>query len=190
MEEPPPAIAAVTEALHGLDVPWCIAGGWAIDLFLGRRTREHGDLDLAIFRDGQARLRGHLAGWSFRVARHGVLVEWGEGEWLAAPYHEIHARSPAGLAAEFLLNERAGDEWVFRRDPAVRCPAAEWIERSPGGLPVLSPAIVLLYKAKAPRASDLLDFHAVRAQLSPERRAWLRAALQRVHPGHPWLRAL
>ena len=28
--------------------PWMIAGGWAIDLFLRRVTREHEDVDIAI----------------------------------------------------------------------------------------------------------------------------------------------
>ena len=39
------------EAAHllaGTEVPWAVAGGWAIDLHLGRQTREHGDLEVAI----------------------------------------------------------------------------------------------------------------------------------------------
>ena len=36
-----------------LDAPWWIAGGWAIDLFLGRQTREHEDIDVQILRRDQ-----------------------------------------------------------------------------------------------------------------------------------------
>ena len=35
--------ADVTQRLAGVSVPWHAAGGWAIDLFLGRTTRAHGD---------------------------------------------------------------------------------------------------------------------------------------------------
>jgi lincosamide nucleotidyltransferase A/C/D/E len=39
-------------AAHGLRV-W-VAGGWAVDAVLGRQTRPHGDLDLAVDADHQA----------------------------------------------------------------------------------------------------------------------------------------
>ena len=32
----------------GVQAPWYVAAGWAIDLFLGRERREHEDLDLAV----------------------------------------------------------------------------------------------------------------------------------------------
>jgi len=31
------------EVLHSLRQPWFVAGGWVIDLFLGRETRHHQD---------------------------------------------------------------------------------------------------------------------------------------------------
>jgi Aminoglycoside-2''-adenylyltransferase len=30
-----------------VDFPWFVAGGWAIELFLGTQTREHEDLEIA-----------------------------------------------------------------------------------------------------------------------------------------------
>ncbi|HEV2736058.1 MAG TPA: hypothetical protein VGV85_14520, partial [Longimicrobiaceae bacterium] len=56
---PPPHLDAVAAAMRGFGAPWCVAGGWALDLFLGRATRPHADVDLALFRDDQARLREH-----------------------------------------------------------------------------------------------------------------------------------
>jgi hypothetical protein len=185
----PPALRDVAAVLRGFADPWCVAGGWAVDLFLDRPTRPHADVDLALFRDGQARLREHLPAWRFSVARGGVLEPWRDGEWLAPPAHEIHGRG-GEVAAEFLLNERDGDQWVFRRDPSVRRPAAGWIVPTPSGLPALCPAIVLLFKAKQPRPADEHDFHALRGHLPAERRAWLADALHRVHPGHPWIEGL
>jgi hypothetical protein len=40
--------ADIARLLAGVTAPWCVAGGWAIDLFLGRQTREHGDLEIAV----------------------------------------------------------------------------------------------------------------------------------------------
>jgi hypothetical protein len=38
-------------------VPWCIGGGWAIDLWLGRVTRRHADVDVVILRRDQHTVR-------------------------------------------------------------------------------------------------------------------------------------
>ena len=34
--------------MEGADFPWFVAGGWAIDLFLATRTRDHADLEIAV----------------------------------------------------------------------------------------------------------------------------------------------
>jgi hypothetical protein len=179
--------AAVAALMAGFPAPWCMAGGWAIDLFLGRETRPHPDVDVAVFRADQAALRAHLPDWLFRKAVGGALVEWPEGERLELPVHEVHARSPSGASLEFLLNERAGDDWVFRRDARIRCPADRVIARDAAGVPYLCPAVVLLYKAKAPRPADEQDFDSVRAALPAAQREWLRDALAAAHPDHAWL---
>ena len=43
-------LASISELMRGFDGPWYVAGGWAIDLFLGRSTRAHSDVDIAILR--------------------------------------------------------------------------------------------------------------------------------------------
>jgi hypothetical protein len=61
---------------------------------------------------------------------------------------------------------------------------------SPEGIPYLAPEIVLLFKARHDRPKDQGDFTGVLPLLNPGRRAWLAAALARVHPGHPWISEL
>ena len=41
----------VAERLAGVQTPWYVAAGWAIDLFLGGAYREHDDLEIAVPRD-------------------------------------------------------------------------------------------------------------------------------------------
>src|SRR3954467_9622826 len=40
----------VAQLFVNVTVPWWIAGGWAIDLFLDRETRPHADLDVGVLR--------------------------------------------------------------------------------------------------------------------------------------------
>ncbi len=50
--------------------------------------------------------------------------------------------------------------------------------------------IVLLYKAKGPSINDEGDFVNIRSALEPERRRWLKAAIEACYPRHPWLSQL
>ena len=172
--------------MRGYAAPWAVAGGWALDLALDVARRPHHDVDLATFRTDQAALRANFAGWRWSHVAGGVVHPSPVGASFALPIHELHATSPDGRSLEFLLNERDGDDWVFRRDARVRLPLADAIHESAAGLPVLAPAIVLLYKAKAPRPVDEMDFRDAAPHLAPSARSWLAAALALVHPAHPW----
>lgn len=41
----PLSVAGMRSVMAGFPAPWWIAGGWAVDLSLGRQTRPHGDID-------------------------------------------------------------------------------------------------------------------------------------------------
>ena len=47
---------------------WWIAGGWALDLFLGEQKRPHFDIDVVIARRDQGAAQQHLAKWDFHYA--------------------------------------------------------------------------------------------------------------------------
>ena len=177
----------ILSLLNGFDRPWWVAGGWAVDLFVGRRTRPHKDIEIALFRHDQSALQEHLAGWSLRKVVDHRLVPWLPGELLTLPVHEIHGRGPEGQALEILLNEYGRGRWVFRRDSGITRTAALVSGRSAHAVPFLRPEIVLLYKSNDPRPDYQADFEQAVPLLDPESRAWLRVALQRYRPGHPWL---
>ena len=69
-------------------------------------------------------------------------------------------------------------------DEVERCRA------TPTGLPYLRPEVVLLYKAKQPRAADERDAAAAIPLLSRHERTWLAEAIARDTPTHPWLSRL
>ena len=169
-------LRAVREILTANDIPWAVAGGWALDLFLGRQTREHADLDLAIWRSDQHKLRAALTpDWALEVADNDTLRPWSADEWLSLPVHEIHARPVGGAqpALEFLLNERDEGAWIYRRDPVIRRDLDRAILVR-DTIPFLAPEIVLLYKSRRPRPTDEADFEVVLPALTMEQRDWLR----------------
>ena len=45
-----PRIPEVGRRLTTGNITWAVAGGWAIDLFLGCVTRQHADTDIAVWR--------------------------------------------------------------------------------------------------------------------------------------------
>ncbi len=59
----PLSVQEVAELFAGLTIVWWIAGGRAIDLFVGRETRSHGDTDVLIRRDDQIEVQSYLSGW-------------------------------------------------------------------------------------------------------------------------------
>jgi len=186
-----PAMAA--HALDGVDAPWCVAGGWAIDLYAGRKTRHHGDLEIAVPRLFFAPIRHRL---ERRFALHVV----GDGEVRRLPPGALY---PDDKHQCWVLDEAAGkwrldimrepgdaDVWIARRDESIQLPRAAAVQRSNDGIPYLAPEAVLLFKAKNLRPKDNSDFTLVAPLLPPAQRAWLIDALTRVHPGHEWIGAL
>jgi GrpB-like predicted nucleotidyltransferase (UPF0157 family) len=173
------ALRSRLEVLNPFRRPWFVGGGWAIDLFLGRESRNHQDIDIAIFREDQFELRRHLANWKWKKAVSGTLVGWESTEWLELPIHEVHANS-GEHQLEFLFNERRQDLWVYPRDQTITRPLADF--RPESGVPILPPEIVLLYKSKNPSEKDLADFRLLWPRLNSEARRWLADAMVKGRP--------
>ncbi len=77
-------VLEVAGVLREFRRPWFVAGGWAIDFFLGRVTRAHEDVDVAIFREDQLDLQDFLRGWRFTKIARGRRERWNERERLDA----------------------------------------------------------------------------------------------------------
>jgi hypothetical protein len=187
--------------MSGFDRPWFVAGGWAIDLFLGRIRRRHKDLDFTIFRRDQLALQKHLAGFELKKLAGPDGGEypdtWQQGEYLELPIHQVWIEmGPDGWPLlEALLSEMEGDEWWWRNNSQVRRPLSRFGRIAPIGVPYVSPEIVLMYKSRHmlgdnPPKNDQIDFDDTVDLLDPEGRSWLRDMLETWYPGHPWLERL
>jgi hypothetical protein len=175
----------------GVAAPWWVAGGWALDLFLGRQTRAHKDLDVGILRRDAPQVLAALAGWEFFAAHEGRLRRCDSGEPAAQVNGLWGRRAPMSpWALELLLDEAADDRWLFRREPRIGRPLSALLRHDAAGIPYLAPEIQLLYKAKRVRAEDAADFAQVLPCLEPDARRWLTGALTQLDPAHEWLAAL
>ena len=184
----------LSSLMRSFDAPWWVAGGRALDLWMGRQTRAHQDVDVAVLRNDQRQLHDTFGGWELYYATtdHRLLPYRSEC-WLEEPLHGVWVRPASGAPwlCEFLLNEHDGQEWVYRRNPAVRKPLAEvGAVASAGGVPILVPEIVLLYKAHELTEKDEADFRSALPHLTRSRKAWLLRALDETTPDRPWTRRL
>lgn len=180
----------ITTLMSGFNKTWFIAGGWAIDLFIGRETRQHQDIEIALFRKDQLNLKEYLKDWDFKKVIKGRLNTWGN-EFLELPIHEIHALNKSnGDKVEVLLNETRDYDWKFRRDLTISYPLKSVWGYSDTGIPYLNPEIVLLYKVKNTREKDHQDFMTILKYLDVERKNWLQYAIQLHEPEHKWLHYL
>ena len=182
----------VAERLRGLDIPWWIAGGWALDLFLGRQTRAHNDIEIAVFRADLDKVRAHLRGWEFVIAESGTFTPLGDKEPLPKAAHEIWSREKGHETwqLEILVEERDGARWRYRRNADIGALAKDIGRFSNEGIPYIRPEIQLLYKSKGARASDETDLITVLPRLDAAQRATLVAWLWTAEPGHRWLERL
>ena len=166
--------------------PWWICGGWAIDLWVGRSTRDHADLDIGCADSLVAQIVGELEGWEVFLAKAGTLSPWRPGDALDGSLW-LSRRGSATWDVQLMPERTTGDNWHFRRDHSVTRTRSDLTWTTPDGMPVLKPEIQLLYKAKSVRPKDQADFEVTVPTLSEDSRAWLSATIRRLYPSHPWL---
>lgn len=179
----------VAELFAEFDAPWWVAGGYAIELAIGRPVRPHADIDILVLRRDQLAVQRLLAGWEWWAADPpGVLRPWTAGEVLPPAIHDIWCRPAAeeSWRLQVMLDASSGADWVSRRNPRLRRPIAELGHTTEDGIPYLAPEIQLSYKAARPRPKDEQDFTEVLPVLTAERQRWLYAALTDTYGDHPW----
>jgi uncharacterized protein CbrC (UPF0167 family) len=178
----------VARHLAGIAAPWCVAAGWALDLFRGRQTREHGDIEIAVPAASFPEVRGRFPGYVFDGAGSGRIWADATPDVLAA-VHQTWLRDPAtgNYLVDVFREPHEGDTWICRRDETIRLPYRDIIHRTGDGIPYLAPELVLLFKAKHAREKDQADFGATVPYMTTAQRETLAGLLARVHPGHPWL---
>lgn len=186
----PAPLTEVADRFRDLKNPWWVAGGLAIELAVGHRIRDHGDVDVLLLRRDQLAIQQALPDWEWWAADPpGSLRPWASDEVLPQSVHDIWCRPGPGepWRIQIMLDESHDQEWVSRRDPRVRRPLDKLGLNSTDGIPYLTPEVQLFYKAKEPRPKDETDLAAALPVLSDDQRHWLVHAINQAYGAHPWV---
>lgn len=201
--------------MKNVPVPWAVCGGYALDLFLDRTFRVHGDIDLCVFetdRDaivnfmlwndwhvyefrGQGKVRPLYTnsvrgnGRNLMCVKDDCeLVKFYPCEEEGLLYHQFfHTGIRQFNYIEFLFNEANETHFVFDKVNGIERELSASI-RFRHGIPYLSPEIVLLYKAsQADKPEYQYDFDQTYPAMNNESREWFSHNLGKLYPeGHRW----
>lgn len=182
------------ETLSEAKCQWSIAGGWAIDLFLGKQTRKHEDIDIIVNREDQFKLQHALHGWELWVADPpGTLRRWKKSEFIGKGLQDIWCRRSKNdpWQIQIMLYDVENSEWIFKRDESIRRSLEDTLMISKDGYSILAPEVQLLYKSKSLREKDKIDFQNASSEMSAAQKAWLKQSLLKVYQNnHAWIEAL
>ena len=198
---------------------YAICGGHAIDLFLGKKTRPHKDLDVVIYWEDRDKIVQHMLneGWDIyepcgtqylhKITKISDQMRVKSNIWCIKPSNQHykcteHENNMFAIDfdnteqteldyIEFLFNTRVEGYFLFSRNHDVRLKINQSVIHV-NNIPCLFPEIVLLYKSNASDDSDYqLDFDNATKEMSLEQLSWLKEALVTMFPdGHKWLNSL
>lgn len=208
-------LSRLASLLEDADFPWALCGGYALELFVGRPVRPHGDIDVCVPESARAQLVRCMLRKGWRVLEYrgmGLVRPILQADAGEAGRNLMCLRADCGLVELFPSGQEGlmyhrftpGDMseinfldvlfcdlddsslWFDRRAGIVRRREKAILRRE--GLPILAPEIALLYKAGQPEEPrHQADFDAAYACMDGGQRQWFRAALETLYPqGHLW----
>jgi len=212
-------VAQANQLMRGIGVDYAICGGFAIELFLGREIRSHGDIDVSLYWNERDKTVLYMlqAGWQIyemcgggmahritsvydqrREKRNLFCMKEGCALVKLSALREInmfavdfdHSGQKKLDFIEFLFNDKTEAGFSYARNPQITRPLAQAIQ-SREGVPYLAPELVLLYKSTdIAREGYRQDFDEARGHMTREQLDWLQNALRVMNPlGHPWMAA-
>ncbi|MEH7009772.1 hypothetical protein V7087_02990 [Neobacillus niacini] len=191
----PLSVSSIVNVFSKMPITWCIAGGWALDLHVGRNSREHSDIDVLITRkELLIAYQWIQKDWTLYKAEDGKLLHWVDGEFLKSTRDVWVSRNHvAPWAFQIMIIDSKDGNWIYRREKSIKRAMNEIILKSPDGIPYLKPEIQLLYKAGSSkiREKDFQDLQTMLPILSTQEKEWLTLSLKKQFPdGHTWIEYL
>jgi len=200
-----------------MEVDWHLCGGFAIDVYLGRPTRKHKDIDITVSFEDLPGCIDYLKskGWEIDAPVGGqrlVPVETAlksrdlsfDNIWCCRKdaglirtvkqegiyrYVEFPDREQTELDyIEVLFNKVEKGIFYYGKNHEIKRDAGKaFIQK--GKFSILAPEIILLYKSRNHEKREYqMDFDRAVHQLEKERYDWLLQAMNVEYPeGHPWL---
>jgi len=199
----------------GFDYAFC--GGYAIELFLNKPVRKHGDIDISVYWDERDKIILFMQSLGWCVYE---LCGGGMAHYITDVANQIKAKrnifcmtddcktvslkptdeqdmfivdfDPKGqdklTFIEFLFNNKNNDRFLYARNHDISLPLSQAV-LTRNGIKYLAPEMVLLYKSTdTEREGYQLDYDSAIQAMSSEQKDWLKNALKTMNPdGHKWL---
>ncbi len=195
---------------------YAVCGGYAIELFLDKEIRSHGDIDISVYwkdRDEIILFMKSL-GWDiYEMCGNGIvhrisdvnkqlrikrnifcikgnceLVRFYPHDEIDMFYLEFDQRGQTKFNfLEFLFNDRTETDFLYARNKKVtRALSRAILARN--NVPFLAPELVLLYKSTdIERNGYQLDYKETICMMDMEQKQWLVNSLNDMYPaGHQW----
>lgn len=182
------SVYSIQSLLGKLD--WILAGGIALEQFLGYMYRPHGDIDIIIKREDQSLLKNFISPDRIFVADgQGHLLPYQSDTYYDHPIQDIWIldETQTSWCLQIMLIDVQNCLWIYKRNTQVQLPYRDiFFEKD--RLNIIKPEIQLLYKSKSIRDKDQLDFEKVLPQLTASAKQWLQDSLTICYgDNHPWL---
>ena len=181
----------VVNVMKDFKYPWFFAGGWSIDLGIGKVTRDHEDVDICIFREHALEVLSYFSEWTIYIAipREGRLELCQTLKDLDPPRYGLHLHRDQDFI-EILLTDRNEDNILFRKNHHISINYKQFVREDSLNRKYVAPEWQLLFKAKEGRLKDEEDFKAYLPFMDKEQRLWLSLALQKQFPSSSWIEQL
>lgn len=142
---------------------WFFAGGYSIDLFLGYKTRDHGDIDVGVLEPHATHLFNHLQSHDLQIytAEKGVLTKF-KTQDLNAGGDNFWVSDGESYRLQVLTYPVKDNQVIFKRNNDVRFPVKSF-SFNIGSHRILNPMVTVLFKATVskPEVKDLKDIESV-----------------------------
>lgn len=165
------------QRLREATLPWYLAGGWALDVWHGRQTRPHEDLEFVVLRKDVDRFRVILHDLDFFTVKDGAIEYLPPSTNLPNDVWQLWGadRQRGCWRVDMMLEPGTLDLWIYKRDRTLRMARSDAVRVGQAGIPYLAPIIVMLFKAKYLREKDRKDFDifCVRVSLQEKRQLFV-----------------
>ena len=152
-----PILPSEIEGFLGGYSDWILAGGRSLSLLVGETYREHGDTDIAVFRDQLCELLVGIRPDKVFLAQGGDLVPW-DGGSILEQINSLWISDGKFWRLQVLIFDLQEGSVKYRRDSRIQWDIGEH-ELTAQGVRILNPMVTFLFKANQTElaSKDALD---------------------------------
>ena len=179
----------LSQRLRDAILPWYVAGGWALELWHEKQTREHEYLEFVALRNDVDYFRTILYDLNLFTVKDGSIKYLPPSAHLPSDVWQLWGGDmrQGYWRVDVMIEQGTPDLWVYKHDPAISMVRSDAIRISRAGIPYLAPTNVILFKSRHCREKDRIDFKRCLQKFSAEEKEQLIGWLDQLNPGHEWI---